>query len=316
MAGDLPQVQWITVDADRSGQRVDNFLLRELKGVPKSRVYRLLRRGEVRVNKGRVKAEYRLKTGDVVRVPPVRMVAGNEAVAVSAALTERLERAVVYEDDSLLVIDKPAGLAVHGGSGIAAGLIETLRVLRPAARRLELVHRLDRETSGLVMVAKRGARLRELHAALRDGHIDKRYLALVAGRWPNRKQLVDAPLIKFVASGERMAKVSPEGKASRTAFSVLERFSGATLVEARPLTGRTHQIRVHAQYAGHPLLGDGKYGDAAANAAAARGGLSRLFLHAAELRLPGAEGGLTLRAALDPVLEQYLETLRAGKNEK
>lgn len=309
-------VRLVAIDASSHGQRVDNFLLRELKGVPKSRIYNLLRRGEVRVNKGRVKAEYRLQSGDQVRIPPVRLaVSEAEPGLLSSALAHHLTGAVLYEDDALLVINKPAGLAVHGGSGVSLGLIEALRQLRPEARFLELVHRLDRDTSGCIMVAKKRSALTALHAALRggeaDGVIDKRYLALVVGNWPGQKKRVEAPLEKnTLRSGERVVRVSAEGKAALTEFDVLERFEGTTLVEARPITGRTHQIRVHARYAGHPLAGDEKYGDRAADARFRELGLKRLFLHARSLAFTWEGRPLTLRAELEPDLKRFLESLR------
>ncbi len=304
----------LEVTADYAGQRIDNFLMRELKGVPKSRVYRLLRKGEVRVNKARTRAEYRLRAGDVVRIPPVRRAAPQGPAQVSDGLSERLEQSVLYEDDRLLVVDKLSGLAVHGGSGINLGLIEALRALRPGTPFMELVHRLDRDTSGCVMVAKKRSMLRFLHEQLRNGSVNKRYLALVVGRWPRRRQLVNAPLMKNVLqSGERMVHVAEQGKPSLTEFSVVERFPGATLVEARPVTGRTHQIRVHARHAGHPLLGDDKYGDPEADRQFRERGLRRLFLHAAGLDIPMPEGapGVTVDAPLAPELEQLLESLRS-----
>jgi len=309
-------VRLVAIDASSDGQRVDNFLLRELKGVPKSRIYNLLRRGEVRVNKGRVRAEYRLQSGDQVRIPPIRVAEPDAAPAVlSPSLGERLNAAVLYEDDGLLVINKPAGLAVHGGSGVSLGLIEALRLLRPEARFLELVHRLDRDTSGCIMVAKKRSALTSLHEALRGGDvakdIDKRYLALVAGRWPRQRRRIEAPLEKnTLRSGERVVRVSADGKAALTEFEVLESFERATLVEARPITGRTHQIRVHARYAGHPLGGDEKYGDREAEVYFRERGLRRLFLHARSLSFMWAGQRLTLRAELDTELKQFLEVLR------
>lgn len=304
-------VRLVRVDAGADGQRIDNFLLRELKGVPKSRIYRLLRKGEVRVNKGRAKAEYRLQAGDEVRIPPVRMAVEGVPPSVPSALAGRLQAAILFEDDALLVVDKPAGLAVHGGSGVSLGLIEALRAIRPEARFLELIHRLDRDTSGCVMVAKKRSALLALHAALRGDGVDKRYLALVAGQWPKQTQRVEAPLEKnTLRSGERVVRVSAAGKAAATGFAVVESFAGATLVEARPITGRTHQIRVHAQYAGHPLACDDKYGDREADARFRELGLRRLFLHAASLTIPWQGTTLTVRAALAPELKQFLEVMR------
>lgn len=306
-------VVYIKVTDAHAGQRIDNYLLSRLKGVPKSRVYRILRKGEVRVNKSRIKAEYRLCEGDVVRIPPVRMPDKKSPIAVSNNLVDLLKQAVLYEDDRLLVINKPSGLAVHGGSGISQGLIESLRVIYPQERFLELVHRLDRDTSGCIMIAKKRSMLRFLHEQLRIGTIEKRYLALVSGRWPNRRKVVSAPLQKnTLQSGERMVRVSPEGKKSTTEFAVLERFKGATLVEAKPITGRTHQIRVHAQHVGCPLLGDDKYGDDQACKEFKKRGLSRLFLHAASLTvpMPEEEKSLKVTASLSDDLERLIETIR------
>jgi len=305
-------VQQLCVGEDSEGQRLDNYLVKILRGVPKTRLYRALRKGEVRVNKGRVKADYRLQAGDLVRIPPLHRPASSEPAPVPRYWAEQIQQRVVYEDDDLLVINKPAGIAVHGGSGLSFGLIESLRQLRPQDRHLELVHRLDRDTSGLIMVARRPAVLRELHRQLREDEVDKRYLALVAGSWPKSLRVVEAPLEKNVLqSGERMVRVSREGKRSVTEFSIVERFQRATLVEARPVTGRTHQIRVHARHAGFPLLGDPKYSDEAGERLAAELGLQRLFLHARSLTLTLPSGTrLSLEAALDPDLENILDKLR------
>ena len=307
-----PVVRHITVDENSSGQRLDNFLNRELKGVPRTRLYRALRKGEIRVNKGRVKADYRLVTGDSVRIPPLRTPAPSDPPTIPRYWSEQLKQRVVYEDGGLLVVDKPSGLAVHGGSGLNFGMIESLRQIRSEDRYLELVHRLDRDTSGLIMIARKRAILRELHRQLREDHVDKRYLALVAGKWPRSKVRIDAPLQKNVLqSGERMVRVDKEGKRSITDFTVVERFKGATLVEAKPVTGRTHQIRVHALHAGFPLLGDSKYGSPKGEALCAQIGLKRLFLHARALRfqLPDL-GRIELEAPLDSELENALNILR------
>ncbi|MBT3410295.1 MAG: 23S rRNA pseudouridine(955/2504/2580) synthase RluC [Halieaceae bacterium] len=307
-----PVVRHLTVDENSSGQRLDNFLTRELKGVPRTRLYRALRKGEIRVNKGRVKADYRLVTGDLVRIPPLRTPAPSDPPTIPRYWSEQLKQRVIYEDGGLLVVDKPSGLAVHGGSGLNFGMIESLRQIRSEDRYLELVHRLDRDTSGLIMVARKPAILRELHRQLREDHVDKRYLALVAGKWPRSKVRVDAPLQKNVLqSGERMVRVAKEGKRSITDFTVVERFKGATLVEAKPVTGRTHQIRVHALHAGFPLLGDSKYGSPKGEALCEQIGLKRLFLHARALRfkLPDV-GRMELEAPLDKDLEMALDKLR------
>ncbi|GAA5317157.1 MAG: 23S rRNA pseudouridine(955/2504/2580) synthase RluC [Candidatus Pelagadaptatus aseana] len=300
------------IPSDREGQRIDNFLSTQLKGVPKSRIYRILRKGEVRVNKARVKPEYKLKAGDLVRIPPVRVADAKEAPKPSQQLAELIEASVLYEDKKLMIINKPSGLAVHGGSGINLGLIETLRQVRPQEHFLELVHRLDRDTSGCIMVAKRRSMLRYLHEQLREGRVQKFYHALVEGRWPNRRKEVNAPLKKNeLRSGERMVRVDESGKASRTQFRVLQRFSDCTLVEAKPITGRTHQIRVHAQYAGHGLVGDPKYGSDEFNRQMKERGFNRLFLHAAalEVRLPDAAKPLFVEAPLDLRLQQAMDRL-------
>ncbi len=307
-----PKVRFVTVDEESAGQRLDNFLRVQLKGVPKTLLYRVIRKGEVRVNKGRVKAEYKLIAGDQIRIPPVRTRDEKGPVPVGQKLTEQLAAAIIYEDDRLLVINKPFGLAVHGGSGISLGLIEALRQLRPESRFLELVHRLDRDTSGLVMVAKKRSMLRHLHQELQAKRIDKIYRTLVIGRWPNRKELVNAPLYKFsLPSGERMVRVTPDGKPSKTRYKVLERFAQATLLEAAPVSGRTHQIRVHCQHAGHPIAGDPKYCPEDDNAAMAGYGLRRLFLHAYQLRFMHPErGAMELIAPLPDELLAGLEQLR------
>lgn len=302
----------LTVDHNAAGQRLDNYLIREIRGVPRARLYRALRKGEVRVNKGRVRADYRLVMGDLVRIPPLHQPDPAAPISVPRQQIEQIGRHIVYEDDNLLVIDKPSGLAVHGGSGLSFGLIECLRQIRPEERYLELVHRLDRDTSGLILIAKRAPVLRELHRQLREKHVDKRYLALVAGNWPKAVRVVDAPLEKNVLqSGERMVRVSREGKRAVTEFTVVERLRDATLMEARPITGRTHQIRVHAQYMGFPLLGDDKYADDRTAGLARQLGLKRLFLHASSLQfsLPGS-GEFSLCAPLDNSLEIILEKIR------
>lgn len=309
-------VRVLCVDAESDGQRIDNFLLRHLKGVPRSHLYRVMRRGEVRVNKGRVKASHRLHTGDLVRIPPVRTALPETPVRVPASRLAPLAEAVLYEDERLLVIDKPAGLAVHGGSGLSYGLIESLRELRPG-RELELVHRLDRDTSGCIVISKRRSALRELHELIREGGMDKRYLALIVGDLEHEKSSVDAPLKKNVLQGgERMVQVDPDdGKPARTVFRRLARFrwvSGVlTLVEAELITGRTHQIRVHAAHLGTPLAGDPKYGDETANRALKTLGLSRLFLHASALsfRLEGADRPHRVESPLPDDLERFLSAL-------
>lgn len=307
-----PSVQWIEVDADHAGQRIDNFLFTRLKGVPKSHVYRILRTGEVRRNGGRVRAQDRLDSGDVVRLPPIR-VAERESVELPLNLIRgRIEPRILYEDDDLLVLNKPSGMAVHGGSGLSYGVIEALRELRPQARSLELVHRLDRETSGCLLIAKKRSALKSLHEQFRDDDVNKVYVALLAGQWAKTRLMVDAPLKKNVLqSGERMVRVARDGKSAMTEFKRLARYAEATLVEARPITGRTHQIRVHALHMGHALAGDDRYGDEATNRRFRQSGLKRLFLHAAHttFRHPRTGVAVKVEAPLDSELADFLKDL-------
>lgn len=275
-----PGVRMLQVGAEDAGQRIDNYLMRHLKGAPRSLIYRILRRGEVRVNKGRIKPEYRIQAGDQVRVPPVRTSAPTPS-NVGEGAGDRLEQRILYEDERLLVIDKPAGMAVHGGSGLSYGVIEALRAARPDAHFLELVHRLDRETSGCLLIAKKRSELRMLHELLRERAVDKRYLALVQGRWNLGDKRINAPLLKNqLRSGERIVTVNPEGKAADSRFRPLDIFKEASLVEVDLGTGRTHQIRVHGAHVGHPLAGDEKYGNEIFNRRMRELGLRRLFLHA------------------------------------
>lgn len=310
-AGSVP-VRLLTIGDDDAGQRIDNFLLRVLKGVPRSRVYRILRRGEVRVNAARVRPTYRLASGDRVRVPPVRSTRAGAAPRPSAGLVERLERAVLFEDERLLIIDKPAGLAVHGGSGVSRGVIETLREMRPGAS-LELVHRLDRDTSGCLMVAKRRSTLRMLHALLREGGMEKRYLALLAGRLHAPEVTATAPLqVTRRGGGERFVVVDEQaGKAAHTEFRRVAATAEFTFADVRLGTGRTHQIRVHAAHLGHAVAGDERYGDSDANRRAREHGLNRLFLHANALRfrLPDEGRDFSVEAPLEAALIGVLDNL-------
>ncbi|MDB4990909.1 MAG: Pseudouridine synthase [Myxococcaceae bacterium] len=311
-AGDKPVARFVTVGAEHDGQRVDNYLRTELKGAPKSLVYRILRTGEVRVNKGRAKPDSRVHTGDIVRIPPLRL-SEEVPVRVGGSLEQTLIDAVLYEDDQLLVLNKPSGLAVHAGSGVKVGVIEALRALRPETKGLELAHRLDRETSGVLVLAKDRPMLMELHELLRGDGVHKTYLTLVQGNWPDKLSKVDAPLEKnTLRGGERLVEVRLDGKPSLTLFRVIQRFSEATLVEASPVTGRTHQIRVHAQHAGHPIAGDDKYGDAAFDRSLKSKGLSRLFLHAARIEIPRTQGrSLTIDAPLPEELQRVIRALQA-----
>ncbi|WP_392560344.1 23S rRNA pseudouridine(955/2504/2580) synthase RluC [Orbus mooreae] len=308
------QVHLVTISSDNEGQRIDNFLITQLKGVPKSMIYRILRKGEVRVNKKRIKPEYKLNIGDEVRIPPVRV-----AEKVNPPLSPKLdkiavlEHAIIYEDEVILAINKPSGIAVHGGSGLSFGVIEGLRALRPDSRFLELVHRIDRETSGILLIAKKRSALNSLHEQLRLKQMSKNYLALVKGDWPSSCKVVQAPLLKNVLkSGERIVRVNQEGKPSETRFKVEERFGFATLVRASPITGRTHQIRVHTQYTGHPIAFDNRYGDEQFDHELAKTQLNRLFLHAANVQFTHPSTGETmqLNAPLDGALQQCLTILR------
>jgi 23S rRNA pseudouridine955/2504/2580 synthase len=300
---------WLEVGEEAAGQRIDNFLLRLAKGVPKSHVYRILRSGEVRVNKGRVGAEYRLVAGDVVRMPPIRVATPTFQGAAPAR-----EFAIVFEDEAIIVLDKPAGVAVHGGSGVSFGVIEQLRRARPEAKFLELAHRLDRETSGLLLLAKKRAALTRLHDLFRDGGVGKRYLALVKGRWCNVLQHVRLPLHKYTtAEGERRVRVSPEGKEAHSIVRLVARWENFSLVEVELKTGRTHQIRVHLTHLGFPLAGDDKYGDFSLNRDLQKAGLKRMFLHAMQLSLPHPLTGhrLALASPLTPELAEFLARLDA-----
>lgn len=306
-----PQVLLVTVSEEDVGQRIDNFLLRLCKGVPKSHVYRILRSGEVRVNKGRIDQTYRLVEGDIVRIPPVR-VAEKSTRTVPGA-----EFKILLEDSHLLVIDKPAGVAVHGGSGVSYGVIEQLRAARPQAKFLELVHRLDRDTSGILLLAKKRTALVNLHEQIREGEPDKRYLVLVHGDWQNARQHIKLPLFKYTAAdGERRVRVQADGLASHTVFTLLQKYAEFALLEAELKTGRTHQIRVHLSSSGFVIAGDDKYGDFALNrslqkADGNRGVLKRMFLHAHQITFNHPETGkpVTLNAPLPPECEQFLKSL-------
>jgi 23S rRNA pseudouridine955/2504/2580 synthase len=312
-------VNRLSVGEESAGQRIDNYLCRILKGVPKSHVYRILRSGEVRLNGKRVGPDARLANGDQLRVPPIRIAAPSARPAVPAGAAARL--AVLYEDDALIALDKPAGLAVHGGSGIAHGLIEQLRAGRPEARFLELVHRLDRDTSGVLLVAKKRAALVALHDAWREGGVDKRYLVLVRGKWRDAKRVVRLSVHKFTTrEGERRVRVEDDGQHAETVFYRQQVWTAhdppLALLEAELRTGRTHQIRVHLTHLGYPLAGDDKYGDFAWNKLLARQGLKRMFLHAHTLSLAHPLTGemLALEAPLAPDLARFLAGLDGGSD--
>lgn len=303
--------RFVNIAEEEAGQRIDNFLLRVCKGVPKSHIYRILRSGEVRVNKGRIDQMYRLQSGDMVRIPPIRLLEKKVQSAPGA------EFKILFEDNYLLVIDKPAGVAVHGGSGISYGVIEQLRAARPDAKFLELVHRLDRDTSGILLLAKKRSALVNLHEQIREGLLDKRYLVLVHGDWQNQRQHVKLPLFKYTTpEGERRVRVQADGLASHTVFTLLRKYGAFALLEAELKTGRTHQIRVHLSSSGFAIAGDDKYGDFALNRALLkatdeRGALKRMFLHAYQITFTHPETGkpVTLKAALAPACENFLKSV-------
>ena len=309
------QVQWIEVGEEDAGQRLDNFLMRRFRRLPKSLIYRIVRKGEVRVNKKRAKVSDRLQVGDVVRVPPVRQVEAAPQTRFDETARQRFEALVLYEDADVLVVNKPSGMAVHGGSGLSWGLIELARVARPHARRLELVHRLDRDTSGVLLLAKKASVLKALHEQVRRHQMKKVYQALVAGFWQPVRQKVDLPLRKNqLKSGERIVVVDHQaGKPSESLFERLEGCEKVSRVRVQLKTGRTHQIRVHAQAASHPLLGDEKYGDVAANRQARQCGLRRLALHAWQLGFehPTQERWLEIEAPVPKVFDEVFECLCA-----
>ncbi|MDX1404309.1 MAG: RluA family pseudouridine synthase [Woeseiaceae bacterium] len=307
-------VRRVVIDDEQAGQRVDNFLRRQLPGMPTGRLYRILRRGEVRVNGGRIRADYKLQSGDQVRIPPVRIDA--QADAPPAHRVEDIQNTIIYEDKLLIVINKPSGLAVHGGSGISHGAIELLRAARPDLRDLSLAHRLDRETSGCLVFAKRRSALRDLHEKFRDSSVEKNYLALVIGDWQFGERLVDLPLkVEHRANGERHVIVSDAGKPAQTLFRLSRTYGRYSLLQCQPLTGRTHQIRVHAAHLGHPLAGDERYGDKASNDELKRRGLCRLFLHAQSISFADASGNERhFTAPLADDLQEFLEVLADRKH--
>ena len=307
---------WHEVDAESAGQRVDNYLTKRLKGVPKSHIYRILRNGEVRINSGRVGPDYRVQVGDRLRLPPLRI--AKPAAVPRHPPASRLKAEVIYEDDILLVINKPAGVAVHGGSGISRGVVEQLRLERPEDRFLELVHRLDRDTSGVLLLAKRRSGLLALHRQLREGAVQKRYVVLVKGHWRDGQRSVKLPLHKYVLpSGERRVAVKSEGMPAHTVFRLQRIWDGYCLLDADLKTGRTHQIRVHLAHLGYPIAGDDKYGDFAFNKQLARQGLKRMFLHACKVVITHPQSGatLSLEAPMPPELQAFLVNLapRGGK---
>ena len=307
-----PAVRHVDVTEDEAGQRIDNYLIARLKGVPKSRIYRIIRGGEVRINSKRVEASQKVAAGDRIRIPPVRVADRDEPEA-----APHFKMPVLFEDEWIIAIDNPAGLAVHGGSGVAHGVIESLRSMRPEARFLELVHRLDRETSGVLLIAKKRVALVALHEMLRTHNLDKRYLVAVSGRFRNERQRVRLALAKRTTrEGERRVSVSEEGQDAETIFHRLARGEDASLLEAQLLTGRTHQIRVHLAHLGHPVLGDDKYGDFDLNKALRKRGLKRMFLHASRLVLDHPVSGrqLELVSPLPAELERFARSIREGES--
>lgn len=304
------QVRVVPITERHEGQRLDNFLIRELKGVPRSRIYRLIRRGEVRVNKKRSKPEFKLSIGDQVRIPPIRESQPAKQEKPSPGLAELLDKSLLLETDLLLVINKPAGLSVHGGSGIRLGLIEALRQMRAEWQHLELAHRLDKDTSGCLIIAKKPRALKQIQQEFKKQRVEKTYHALVHGQWPAALTRVDVPLKKNqLSSGERIVKVDRAGKEAETHFKVLQRLPQASLIEASPVTGRTHQIRVHCQYAGHPIIGDPKYGPKVSSATFK--GAKKLCLHAAKVRFadPSRDGSLEVEAPWDKYFKTIAEKL-------
>jgi len=313
--GQKTKVRKVRIDSEQAGQRIDNFLRRELPGVPKGRIYRLLRRGEVRVNGGRIRAEYKLADGDEVRIPPayVRTEGAPPSEKLATALTDK----ILFEDKRLLVIDKPSGIAVHGGSGVSHGVIELLRHARPELKDLSLVHRLDRETSGCLVLAKRRSALREMHERFREGMVEKNYLGLAVGDWQLGEQLIDEPLfVQNRKGGERHVIVSREGKPAQTRVQLSRKHGKYSLLQCSPVTGRTHQIRVHLEHYDHPLLGDERYGEGEENRAAKKLGLKRLFLHAQSIAFPDSSGNEAhFTSPLADDLEQFLARLAKNKRQ-
>jgi 23S rRNA pseudouridine955/2504/2580 synthase len=305
------KVQLVEINQERAGQRLDNYLVSTIKGVPKSRFYRAIRKGEVRVNKKRVKADYKIQAGDVIRIPPLH-VREQQPVDISQNAQQSLLDRILYEDDSVVVLNKPAGMPVHGGTNASYGVINALRLAKPDCRYLELVHRLDKATSGCLLIAKKRSALRALHEQIRHGKINKHYLCLAQGQWQGKKRKVNVALRKnTLSSGERLVRVDREGKEALTEFSLEQQYSEASLLKAILHTGRTHQIRVHLQHIEHYLAGDEKYGDRNFNKQMRSFGLKRMFLHASQLKfqLPNQEKAITVSAPLEKELQQCLNNL-------
>ncbi|MGQ8363641.1 23S rRNA pseudouridine(955/2504/2580) synthase RluC [Glaciecola sp. 1036] len=311
MTEQFQNVQFVTITEDNHLQRLDNFLTLQLKGVPKGKIYKILRKGEVRVNKKRAKPDYKLQIGDEVRIPPIRLETAPPEGQISKGFAQMLSDAILYEDDRIIVINKPSGVAVHGGSGVKSGVIEGLRASREAHQYLELVHRIDRDTSGCLLVAKKRSALRHLHEQLRNKQMNKVYHALVKGNWPHNLRVVEAPLEKnTLQGGERVVMVNDNGKESKTKFTLLKTHEKMSLVEARPITGRTHQIRVHCLHAGYPIANDDKYGDKEFDKYVKSLGCNRLCLHAYQLTFihPVSEEVMTFTADYDDQLNNAVKS--------
>ncbi len=309
-------VKFVEINEQNAGQRIDNFLFNYLKSVPKGHIYKIIRKGEVRVNKGRIKQTYKLQYGDSVRIPPITVTEKTPQPAPGRSLLNLIEKSVIFEDSSLIAINKPSGVAVHGGSGVSYGIIEALRVLKPEQKFLELIHRLDRDTSGCLLVAKKRSALIAVQDLLRNRQTDKRYLTLLCGKVPFTKKKVTAPLLReALKSGERFVRVDKMGKESTSYFSTIEQFNHATLMEVKIVTGRTHQIRVHSQYLGHCVAGDSKYSNYACNQRLKEKGLRRLFLHSAQMSFQHPDTGkkMTIKASLTDDLADFLNVLRGNK---
>lgn len=303
-------ITYVKVNDELAGQRIDNFLINYLKNVPKSHIYRLLRKGQIRVNKRRIKAFYRILTEDIIKIPPLLIEDAGKKAAPSQITLKLLNNRILYEDDNLLIINKPSGLSVHAGSTVRIGIIEMIRHLYPKLPHIELAHRLDSETSGCLILAKKKRILREVHELLREGKINKIYWALTKGRWKKSETMVDLPLLKdYQDGGKHVVEVHPTGKRAMSEFYIVRTYQDSTLVEVKLLTGRTHQIRVHATYMQHPIAGDDRYGDVKYNQKMKQLGLKRLFLHARSINftLPATDQPITVEAPLDLELTSFLK---------
>lgn len=315
----MGEVRFLEVGPEEAGQRLDNFLLKHLRKAPRPLIYRIVRKGEVRVNKGRAQVSQRLREGDLVRIPPVQLVDTGERIAPPAIQIQRIESAILFEDDDLMVVNKPPGMAVHGGSGVSWGLVELIRSARPLARRVELVHRLDRDTSGAIILAKKMSILRDLHQQIRDHLVTKRYFALVKGQWPERLKQVNCPLRKYtLASGERRVEVHPDGKPSLSYVRVISSFKEVSLLEVKLATGRTHQIRVHCAASGHPIAGDNKYGAPDFDRWQVSQGMNSLALHArlVAFKHPKTEAIIEVEAPMYPDFDKLVQKLKLTEGGK